>query len=179
MDNAMGGHCGSSSLGIVPSTFMIENTRLRTSTFSLRHRVVGDFVCRWVLYTPPFKPSPTDRGCMRGIGEGGRCLSTTFPTQKIRIVLNRTEDLKNVLSLLHSVVWRRCECRGFAIRYVHVLRPWSSSHNPSSGLLRSHSNISLSYSFEIGCTIEFQATYASLARRRAVISFFGCITDEM
>jgi len=58
MHDAMSGHCGSSSLGIVPSTFMIEIIRLQTSTFSLRHRVVGDFVCRWLLYAPPFKHCP-------------------------------------------------------------------------------------------------------------------------
>ena len=39
---------------------------------------------------------------MHGIGEGSCWLSTTFPTQKIRIILDRTDDSKNVLSLLHS-----------------------------------------------------------------------------
>ena len=44
---------------------------------------------------------------------------------------------------------------------------------------RSHSNVSLSYSFEISCTIEFQATYASLARMQAVISFSGSISERI
>jgi len=60
--------------------------------------------------------------------------------------LDRTDDSKTVLSFLHSgrysltladpsrdiwwhIVWQRCEPRDFTIQYVHVLFPWSSSHN--------------------------------------------------
>ena len=76
------------------------------------------------------------------------------------------------------VVWRRCERRdlryGMSMFYSHDHR---LTTHPQ--VYRSHSNVSLSYSFEISRTLEFQATYASLARRQAVISFSGSISERI
>ena len=92
-------------LGIVAVAFMIDDIRSRTGTVALRHRVVGDSVCRWLLYAPTFKPYPhRPRLYTWDREKRARCrwLSATFLTQRMRTVLDRTDDSKTVLSFLHT-----------------------------------------------------------------------------
>jgi len=159
----MSGRCGSSSLGIVTAAFMIEDIRSHTSPVALRHRVVGDSVCRWLLYTPTFKPYPHrpwlytwDRR------KRERCcwLSATFPKQRRRIVLDRTEDSKNVLSFLHSgrltlpefnrdiwwhVVWQRCQHRNFTLRWIHVSSIYIRKQTQTNDFIVSSISIGVEY----------------------------------
>jgi len=108
MDVAKSNRRGYLSLGIVTPAFMIQDIRSRTNLVVLRHRLVVDSLCHWFLYTLPFftfqayphrlRSYAWDRGRKTRY----RWSSATFPTQRMRLVLDRTEDSKNVLSLLHS-----------------------------------------------------------------------------
>ena len=74
----------------------------------LRHRLIVDSVCHWFLYTLPFftfqayPHRPRLYAWDRGRKTKYRWLSATFPTQRRRLVLDRTDNSKIVLSLLHS-----------------------------------------------------------------------------
>jgi len=107
MDVAKSGRRGYSSLGIVTPAFMIQDIRSRTNPVALRHRLIVDFVCHWFLYTPfstfqAYPHRPRLYAWDRRRKTKYRWLSATFPTQRRRLVLDRTGDSKIVLSFLHS-----------------------------------------------------------------------------